>query len=90
MTSRERMITALERGTPDRLPVTTHHVMRYFTDKYMGGINDDEFFDYFGMDAIRWLIPLKGDSSKGEYVRNGECKPALVVMLLGHAREQPP
>ena len=38
MTSRQRMLTALTGGVPDRLPVTTHHVMPYFLDKYMGGI----------------------------------------------------
>jgi hypothetical protein len=30
MTSRERLLTALSRGVPDRLPVTTHHLMPTF------------------------------------------------------------
>lgn len=66
MTSKERFIAALERKTPDRLPVTTHHVMKYFLDKYMGGISNDEFFDTFGLDPILWLSAQKPDGTKGE------------------------
>ncbi|MBN1286874.1 MAG: hypothetical protein JXB47_15855 [Anaerolineae bacterium] len=60
MTSRECMLAALNREQPDRLPVTTHHVMEYFLEKYMDGIGDQEFFDYFGLDAYIWTLPLKG------------------------------
>jgi uroporphyrinogen decarboxylase len=67
MTSKERMLAAIERRIPDRLPVTTHHVMPYFLETYMHGISNDEFFDYFGLDPIRWLVPHKPDPSKGEY-----------------------
>ncbi len=67
MTSRQRMLTALTRGVPDRLPVTTHHVMQYFLDKYMGGIDPYAFFDRFGIDAWLWTVPYKPDTSKGEY-----------------------
>ena len=67
MTSKERLLAAIERRIPDRLPVTTHHVMPYFLEKYMDGISNDEFFDYFGLDPIRWVVPLKPDLSKGEY-----------------------
>ena len=45
MTSKQRMLTALDRGVPDRLPVTTHHLMQYFLDKYLGGISGQDFFD---------------------------------------------
>lgn len=30
MTGRERLLAALDRKCPDRLPVTTHHLMEYF------------------------------------------------------------
>ncbi len=66
MTSRERMLTALDGGIPDRLPVTTHHVMPYFLDKYMDGIDYQEFFDRFGIDPIIWTIPHK-PGKDGEY-----------------------
>ncbi len=67
MTSRERMLTAIDGGIPDRLPVTTHHVMPYFLEKYMDGKSDHEFFEYFGLDPIVWTVPLKLDESKGQY-----------------------
>jgi len=68
MTSKERMLTALDRGVPDRLPVTTHHLMDYFLDKYLDGMSHQGFFDHFGMDAYRWLAPpTKPDPAKGQY-----------------------
>jgi uroporphyrinogen decarboxylase len=67
MSSKERLLTAIAGKTPDRLPVTTHHVMPYFLDKYMNGISSDEFFDYFGLDPIVWPFPLKADENRGEY-----------------------
>ena len=68
MTSRERLLTALGRGVPDRLPVTTHHLMPFFLDKYMNGISELEFFDYFELDAIRWVTARKPDATKGDYL----------------------
>lgn len=67
MTSRERLLTAIEGGVPDRLPVTTHHVMPYFLNKYMNGMTNDEFFDYFGFDPINWIVSHRPDPDKGEY-----------------------
>jgi len=61
------MLAALEGRVPDRLPVTTHHVMPYFLKKHMGGISPQAFFDHFGFDATLWLVPAKPDESKGEY-----------------------
>jgi uroporphyrinogen decarboxylase len=66
-TSKERMVIAIEGGKPDRLPATTHHVMPYFLDKYMGGISAQEFFDYFELDPITWVVPHRPDTDKGEY-----------------------
>ena len=67
MTSKQRFIAALDRKKPDRLPVTTHHVMPSFLKKYMNSISNDEFFDQIGLDPIRWFIAYKPDESKGEY-----------------------
>lgn len=66
MTSKQRLVAALSRQKPDRLPVTTHHVMPYFLEKYMGGISDDEFFDAFGLDPIHWVQVFAPDASRGE------------------------
>jgi uroporphyrinogen-III decarboxylase len=51
MTSRERMLTALNRGVPDRLPVTIHQWQPYHLEKYMGGISDLQAFQEVGLDA---------------------------------------
>lgn len=51
MTPKERMIIALERGKPDRLPVTVHQWQRYHLETYLGGMSELEAFVYFGMDA---------------------------------------
>ena len=67
MTSKQRMLAAINREIPDRLPVTTHHVMQYFLDKYMNGISRQEFFDYFGLDPITWNLSYRPDESRNEY-----------------------
>jgi uroporphyrinogen decarboxylase len=67
MNTKERFRNALERKKTDRLPVTTHHLMPSFLKNYMNGITDQEFFDYFGLDPIKWMIAHTYDSSKGEY-----------------------
>ena len=50
MTSKQRMLTALDGGVPDRLPVTTHFIMPQFLEDCMGGISEEEFFDVSGWD----------------------------------------
>ena len=67
MNSRERLLTALDGGRPDRLPVTTHHLMPYFLETYLDGASEDEFFDRFGLDPITWVWDSKPDESRGEY-----------------------
>jgi uroporphyrinogen decarboxylase len=67
MTSKRRLVTALERGVADRLPVTTHHLMPYFLDKYMGGMSNQACFEHFGLDPIVWAVPHRPDTAAGEY-----------------------
>lgn len=67
LTPRERLVTALDRKMPDRLPVTTHHVMPYFLNKYMGGITTPEFFEHFGLDPTLWAFDVAPNSARGEY-----------------------
>jgi uroporphyrinogen decarboxylase len=71
MTSKQRLLTALQLGVPDRLPVTTHHVMPYFLEKYLGGISSDAFFDRFGLDAIRWTLLFKSVAGEVEISQHG-------------------
>ena len=67
MTSRERLLIALNGGIPDRLPVTTHHLMPYFLDKSMGGISERAFFDHFGLDGITWFFGTTPNPSDESY-----------------------
>ena len=67
MTAKKRFLTAITRGRPDRLPVTTHHLMPYFLERHMGGMSNDECFARFGMDPIRWVYPHKPDPARGTY-----------------------
>jgi len=67
MTSKRRMLAALKNEIPDRLPVTTHHLMSSFLRKYMGGASAQEFFDRFGLDSIRWVVAHRPNEAAGEY-----------------------
>lgn len=68
MTSRQRLLKALNREMPDRLPATTHHVMPYFLRTYMNGISCQEFFDHFGLDPILWIVSHQPNPSRGEHI----------------------
>ena len=67
MTTKERFLKAFAREKTDRLPVTTHHVMPYYTKKYLNGMTGREFFQHFGIDPIEWIMAYTFDSGKGEY-----------------------
>ncbi len=67
MTSKQRFLKVLNRQIPDRLPVTTHHVMPYFLDEYMNGMGVQEFFAYFGFDPILWTVEHLPDEANGDY-----------------------
>lgn len=51
MTSKERLMTALNKEKPDRLPVTVHQWQGYHLDKYLGGISELEACIKIGFDA---------------------------------------
>jgi uroporphyrinogen decarboxylase len=56
-TSRRRLLAALDLAVPDRLPVTTHHLMPSFLER-AGCATELAFFDRFGLDGILWTTPL--------------------------------
>jgi len=58
MTPRERMLTALDKKIPDRLPGTIHQFQDYYLEKHLGGISDIEAFERFGLDAAIMCWPL--------------------------------
>lgn len=72
MNSRERFLTALALEKPDRLPVTTHHVMPWFLENVMDSMNDQEFFDYFDLDPVRWVWGGKPDNNEQAYFHRAE------------------
>ncbi len=51
MTSKDRLLSALDRQKPDRLPVSLHQWQPYHLEKHLGGIGALEAFERFGMDA---------------------------------------
>lgn len=51
MTSRERLLRALNREKPDRLPASIHQWQKYHLDHYMGGLSALEAFQKVGLDA---------------------------------------
>jgi len=59
MNHRERLLTALAGGKPDRLPATIHGWMDYWANKYMGGADQFEIYRRLDMDAqiffFAWL-----------------------------------
>jgi len=67
MTAKERFLAVLNREKPDRLPVTTHHVMPYFLKRYLNNISYQEFFDFFGLDPINWVVAIQPDITAGDY-----------------------
>jgi uroporphyrinogen decarboxylase len=51
MTSKERMMAAIYREKPDRLPVSVHQWQAYHLETFMNGLSDLEAFQEVGMDA---------------------------------------
>ncbi len=78
MTSRERMLTALTGGVPDRLPVTTHFLMPNFLEKCMGGMSEAEFFDACGWDPITYTVPHRPDPAGGEFYDPDQSEPGFL------------
>ncbi len=68
MTSKERFLAVFNGEIPDRLPATTHHVMPYFLNTHMDGKSNDEFFDFFGLDPIKWVVEHKPGENGSDYV----------------------
>lgn len=81
LTTKQRFLAAINGQKPDRLPVTTHHIMSYFLKKYLNGADNTAFFKHFGLDAIHWVSAYKGDSSAGERMCGGSDPIAASVVV---------
>ena len=57
MTSRERMLTALSNGRPDRLPCQVHGWMTYYLKRYLGNCDWYRACEQFGMDYAIYVSP---------------------------------
>jgi uroporphyrinogen decarboxylase len=57
MTSRERMLTALNNGRPDRLPCQVHGWMDYYLQHYLGGLDWYDAYAKFQMDYAIYVSP---------------------------------
>ena len=68
MNTKDRFLKALNREVPDRLPVTTHHIMPYFLAKYFGNKSYQEFFEEYALDPIEWVIDYKPETASGEFL----------------------
>ncbi len=51
MTPKERMLLAINREKPDRVPATIHQWQQYHLDEYMGGVDALAAFAAVGLDA---------------------------------------
>jgi uroporphyrinogen decarboxylase len=78
MTSRQRLLAALQRRQPDRLPVTTHHVMDSYLESNLGGASRMEFFDRYGLDPILWTVPHRPAPDAGEYSDPNQGPPGFL------------
>ncbi|MBI2297555.1 MAG: hypothetical protein HYU66_01155 [Armatimonadetes bacterium] len=57
MTSRERLLTALHNGRPDRLPCQVHGWMGYYLNRYLNGDDWYQANDRFSMDHAIYVSP---------------------------------
>lgn len=62
MTSKERMLCAVERGIPDRLPVTIHQWQPYHLKTFMNGMSDIEANRVCGLDASINVYEVSGET----------------------------
>ena len=71
MNVKDRFLNTLRGERPDRLPVTTHHIMPYFLRMYYNNKTYQEFFQVMGIDPVGWIINFSPDLSRWEYYDPG-------------------
>lgn len=57
MDGRTRLLTALANEKPDRLPCQVHSWMQHYLDAFLGGIDQYQAYDRFGMDPVIYTEP---------------------------------
>ena len=64
MTSRERMLTALNNGRPDRMPCQVHGWMNSYLVDYLDGMDQWQAYARFDMDHAIYVSPAYSYSDK--------------------------
>lgn len=67
MTAKERMLAALAREVPDRLPATVHQWQPYHLKYYLGGISALDAFRRFGLDAAVIADQVHSNTSNSQW-----------------------
>lgn len=57
MTSRERMLTALDNDRPDHLPAQVHGWMPYYLNRYLDGMDPYQAYEKFDLDFAIYVSP---------------------------------
>lgn len=82
MTSKQRLVAALDRRPTDRLPVTTHHLMQSYLERCLPGKTEAEFFAEFGMDPIHWIVAHRPEAGSGAEFEEGHVPGFLEARRL--------
>ena len=82
MTGKERMLRALNRETPDRLPATVHQWQGYHLEHYMDGVDALKAFEITGLDVFP-AIALPGNEIElnTNMLNTGEVPLTATLML---------
>ena len=82
MTPRERMLTALQLGIPDRLPATIHQWQPYHLKTFMGDVSDIQAFRSVGLDASITIW----DANEGKSTPDWQIEPRTTRIDEGNWR----
>jgi uroporphyrinogen decarboxylase len=70
MTSRERLLTVLANGKPDRLPAAVHSWMDYFLNAHLGGRDQYQAYEHFGLDMVIYDMKFRDGVEGGMFWSN--------------------
>jgi hypothetical protein len=70
MTSRERLLLALNIQKPDHLPATVHSWLEYFLNQYLGGMDQYKAYELMGLDMVIYDVIYRGGNEGGMFWTN--------------------
>lgn len=89
MTSKDRMMTAIKRGIPDRLPVTIHQWQEYHLKNYMKGATEIEAFKHVGLDAAATYYPAYRKIPTSDWVETASVKKIDGIVITDYTVTTP-